>query len=84
MVAGRRRDHAAGALIVVEAQQRVARSTLLEAAGALEIVQLAEHAAARDLGQRHRLGAGRFHNPAANPAAGLVNIDGGDRHGEPF
>jgi hypothetical protein len=41
VIAGGRRDHAACARLRGQLQQRVARAALLEAAGALEIVELA-------------------------------------------
>ncbi len=54
VVAGGGRDHAALALLGREEQQRVARAALLEAAGALQVVELAVDLRAGEMRQRDR------------------------------
>ncbi len=58
MIAGRGRDHAALPLLIIQQQQGVARAALLEAAGALQVVELAEDVHAAQFGKRNRFGAG--------------------------
>ena len=68
VVAGRRGDHAALALRRRQLQQRVARAALLEAAGALQVVELAVDVRAGQLRQRDRLDARRLVDAAARCA----------------
>ena len=74
VVAGRRRDHAAPALLGREQQQRVARAALLEAAGALQVVELAVDVRAGELRQRDRLDARRQVDAAGDPRAGGFDV----------
>ena len=77
VVAGRRRDDAAPALLGREQQQRVARAALLEAAGALQVVELAVDVRAGELRQRDRLDAGRVVDAAGDARA--RGLDVGER-----
>ena len=81
MIAGRCGHHAAAALVGREQGQRIARTTLLEAAGALQVFQLAKHPRAGDLSQRDRLGTGGCADAAGNPAASRFDVVERERHG---
>src|SRR4029434_7339786 len=73
----RRGDHAALALLVGQTQQRVACAALLEAAGALQVIELAVDVRAGELRQRNRLDAWRLVNAACNAFA--RGLDVGER-----
>ena len=77
MIAGRGRDHAALALLRREPRQRVARAALLEASGALQIVELAIDVRAGELRKRDRLDARRDVDAARDPLA--RGLDVGER-----
>jgi hypothetical protein len=67
---GRRRGHdAAAALLGVKLLQRVARAAFLEAAGALQVVELAKNVRAGQLRQPDRLDAGRHVDSARDSLA---------------
>ena len=55
VIARRRRDDAALLLVIIEQQQRVAGPALLEAAGALEVIELAENLASGGERKRNEL-----------------------------
>src|SRR6185436_13849185 len=61
-----------------ELQQRVARAALLEAPGALQIVELAVDVRAGELRQRNRFDAGRVVDAARDPKARSFDVGEGD------
>ena len=69
MVAGRDGDDAGPSGRFRQQQQRVAGAAFLEAAGALQVVELAEDMRAGELRQRYRLDAGRLVDAAADALA---------------
>src|SRR5262245_60128194 len=66
MIAGRLRHHAALAMLFIELQQSVPRAAFLEASGALQIVELTEHATAGELRKRNRFRAGSQRHAAGD------------------
>ena len=78
VIAGRRRDHAAPAFVRRELEQCVARAALLEAAGALQVVELAVNMRAGELRQWNRLDARREIDAARDAHAGSFNVGEGD------
>src|SRR5579862_973148 len=66
MIARGRRDHAALALRFRKLQKRVARAAFLEAARALQVIELAVDMRAGQLRERNRLDAWRFVNAVAD------------------
>jgi hypothetical protein len=81
MVAGRGRNHSTKALLVVEQKQRVACPPLLEAAGALQIIELAIDVRAADFSQRNRLGTRRKINPIGDAMLGADDVGQRELHG---
>ena len=79
MIAGGRRDHTALALLIAKKQQCVARAALLEAAGALQVIELAEDVCAGQLRQRDRLDARRLVDAAADAFARRLDVRRGHR-----
>jgi hypothetical protein len=77
VIAGGGRDDAALTLRRRKLQQRIACAALLEAAGALQVIELAMDVRAGKLRQRDRLDARRFVDAAANALA--RGFDVGDR-----
>ena len=78
VIAGRGRDHPALARVRRQLEQRIARAAFLEAARALQVVELAVDVRAGQLRQRNRLDARRVIDAAGNPVAGGFDI--GERH----
>ena len=74
VIAGGRGDHAALALLGRQLQQRVARAALLEAAGALQVVELAVDVRAGELRQRDRLDARRVVDAAGDAFPGGFDV----------
>ena len=74
-------DDTVAAPLVVEQQQSIASAAFLEAAGSLEIVELAENPSAADFRKLNRFGAWRQCHAAGNPAASGQNVVERDAHG---
>jgi hypothetical protein len=67
----RRRSHGAGlALVLIHEQQFVAGAAFLEAAGELQVIQLAVDVAVAQAAQLQRIGAWAVVNRAADAIAG--------------
>ena len=81
MVAGGRRDHAALALFGRELQERVARAALLEAAGALQVVELAVDMRAGEPRQRYRFNARREVDAARDAFTRSFDVGESDHRG---
>ena len=74
VVAGGGRDDAALLLFRRQLREGVARAAFLEAAGALQVLELAENLHARDLAQRNRRLAGRIINRAIDSLPCLFDV----------
>ena len=74
VIAGGGRDDAALLLFRRQLRQGVARAAFLEAAGALQVLELAENFHARDLAQRNRRLAGRIINRALDSLPRLFDV----------
>ena len=73
-------DDAAAARLGGELQQRIARAALLEAAGALQVIELAEDVRAGELRQRNRFDARRQIHAAGDARARGLDVGEG-QHG---
>jgi hypothetical protein len=78
VIAGGRGDHAASSLLRRQLQQGVARAALLEAAGALQVIELAVDMRAGELRQRNRFDARRVIDATGDAVAGSLDV--GERH----
>ena len=74
VVAGRGRDHAALLLFGRQLRERVAGAAFFEAAGALQVIELAENFHAGDLAERDRRLARRIINGAVDPLARRLDV----------
>ena len=74
MIASRCRDHASGALHVVQAEQCVARATLLERARALQVITFQPDLPAHDLRKCRCNDARRETEPVRQTATGSFNF----------
>ena len=81
VIAGRGGDHAFLFCSAEKLREGVARAAFLEAAGALEIVELAINLHPGELAQRDRLRAGRFVNRALDAAGGFFDVVKGGQKG---
>ena len=75
-----RRNPAIAAGGGVEQQERVAGPALLERAGALQEVELAEDLGADELGERHARRAGRAVDAGADPVVGSADVGEREAH----
>ena len=78
MVAGRRRDHAARALLVGELQQLVERAALLVGGGELQVLEFQPHVGAGQDRKRLRMERRRPHDAGRDPFVGAADIGDGD------
>ncbi len=82
VVARRGGDDAATARLRRQPQQRIARAALLEAAGALQVIELAENVRAGELRQRDRFDARRQVHAAGDPRARRLDVGEGQHGGD--
>ena len=80
VVAGRRRDHAAAALLGGELGEPVHGAADLERPGALQVLHLQHHRRSQHLAERDRRQRGRPHDHAVQAVRGLLDLrEGRDR-----
>jgi len=81
VVAGRRRDHAPGALLGGQLQQLVQRAALLVGGGELQVLELDPDLGAGDLRQGPRMVAGRAFDLPLDPFGGGFDLGEREGHG---